>query len=342
MMLVGLAALLSAQPTAGAASDGAHQVVATSPVDVFAPLGFDFPPRTIRTGKPLVPEASAICAEWLQLREAQLEEGSSWGLLDDTLADSSCALEVAKRACHGTLTTNSSTSVLVFLAQFKRLRYVQIGAHTADDFLHSETTRTHIDPIGLLVEPIRSVYDKIAKRPSNVYEHAAIWTTSGEAKLYTVDAAVDPVTGIDVRTGVLLHPWITQISSMSRSFFEDQFEMMCEGRAAVEDYMRTELVPCLSVHDLLSKHPQFAEPDVVIIDAEGADLAILLQFDLRSTLVVIFESEHMSAVDKATAVTFVRSHGLTTVSLQYGNTMAVRQTVVEGWCKEAVSKEWAA
>jgi dihydrolipoamide dehydrogenase len=73
--------------------------------------------------------------------------------------------------------------------------------------LHSEGTRTpnRIEPIGLLVEPIRAVFDKIEKHPANVYEHAAIWTTSGSCQLYTVDAAVDPVTGIDVRTGVTVN-----------------------------------------------------------------------------------------------------------------------------------------
>jgi hypothetical protein len=334
----------SASQTDLTASGGAPHVVATSPVTVSPPPGLDFPTRIIRAGRPLVPEASVICDEWLRLRVAQLEDGSVWNMIDDALTSGSCALEMAKHVCHGTLTTNSSSHVLDFLAQFKRLRYVHIGAHTADDFLHSEGTRTpnRIEPIGLLVEPIRAVYDKIEKHPANVYEHAAIWTTSGSCQLYTVDAAVDPVTGIDVRTGVLLHKWITQISSMSRSFFEDQFEMMCEGRAKVEDYMRVEHVPCLSIRDLLSKHPQFAEPDVVIIDAEGGDLTILLQFDLRHTVVVIYESTHMSADEQATAATFVRSHGLTTVSWEFGNTMAVRQTVVAGWCTEAVSKEWVA
>ncbi len=92
----------SASQTDLTASGGAPHVVATSPVNVSPPPGLDFPTRIIRAGRPLAPEASVICDEWLRLREAQLEDGTSsvWNMIDDALTSRSCALEMAKHACH--------------------------------------------------------------------------------------------------------------------------------------------------------------------------------------------------------------------------------------------------
>jgi hypothetical protein len=94
-----------------------------------------------------------------------------------------------------------------------------------------------------------------------------------------------------------------QISSMSRDHVLKHFDAMCNiarnatghvsrelGSAPIraDDFIRVSSVPCLSVRDLLAKHPRFAPPelDAVIIDAEGADLDVLLQFDLRAASVV--------------------------------------------------------
>ena len=179
---------------------------------------------------------------------------------------------------------------------------------------------------------------------------------------------------------------------MSRAHVVDHFHAMCgnavgarevkfvkrspapieqHGRATIErsstqvqpdDFIRSVRVPCLSVRDLLANHPRFAPPalDAVIIDAEGADFDVLLQFDLRNTSVVrprhmpqeallsamsphlqvIFEHIHLSEKEMVDALAFLYSQGLTLIESDAYNTVATRQSVVQ-MCVDAVTRETA-
>ena len=287
-----------------------------------------------------------------------------------------CYEDLLGLLCDWHVDTLDIEALLPFIAQFghgsqvgahghgKPLQYIQIGAHTADDYCHGKPRvkvrhghwHEHADedfffseetvrPFGLIVEPVPSTFAKIHKaaghaynntwyaNSGNVYENVAVCNQTATVKLYTVRSTVHPGSGVDSHTGRYLHELVTQVSSLDRSFFTAQFEKLVGGRANLSEYMEVIDVPCLSVGDLLSKHSQFANADVVIIDAEGADLSILTQFDLSNTSIVIFEHVHLLEEERKAAEQFLQRFGLNDSFTQYGDTIAVRRSTLTAWCR---------
>ena len=243
-----------------------------------------------------------------------------------------CYLQIFGTLCTqhilDSISSRRAQDLLQFVSQLLPMRYVQIGAYTAEDFLHRPEIR---GSSGLLVEPVPFVFDRIRKHPDNVYENAAVCNTSGTVPFYTVHEDVDLTTGIDRRTGRYIHRYITQISSLSKAYFVRNFEELVPG-VDVAEYIRELAVPCYSVHDLLAKYPAFDHPDVVVIDAEGFDYAILRQFNLVDPSVVVFEHAHLSQKEKAEALVYVHDAGLETFE-EEENIVAIRRHVLLASCQ---------
>ena len=268
--------------------------------------------------------------DWCGLAVDEATERVDEGARDEWMewVMTTCYEDVLALICDWHVDTIGIQGLLPFIAQFRPLRYIQIGAHTGEDYLHgnpmlskrhgnkeSTTDFSHSEsatrPVGLIVEPVPSTFESIRKTAGNVYENAAICDETGIVKLYKVRSSVHPQTGVDQLTGRYLHPMATQIASLDHSFFVTQFEKLVNGRANVSEYLDVIDVPCLSVADLLSRHTQFVHADVLIIDAEGSDFSILRQFDLRNITLVVYENVHLPQKERQAAEQLLHRSGLT-------------------------------
>jgi hypothetical protein len=85
-------------------------------------------------------------------------------------------------------------------------------------------------------------------------------------------------------------------------------------------------VSCVSVSELFESTP-IADPDIIVVDAEGYDHHILAQFDFRKldTQVVIFESESMAAEQWSSCAAGFEQSGFALVPAGQ-DTIAIRRT----------------
>jgi hypothetical protein len=97
-------------------------------------------------------------------------------------------------------------------------------------------------------------------------------------------------------SGGRLPGWAQGVGTLSREQigkFGDQIE-------DIESYIRADEVQCITVADLLDRAAH-RDPDIIVVDAEGFDHAILRQFDFArlSTRLLIYETESMTTADAA-------------------------------------------
>jgi hypothetical protein len=75
-------------------------------------------------------------------------------------------------------------------------------------------------------------------------------------------------------------------------------------------YLISEDVPCITVKDLLRKH-RVARLDLVFIDTEGFDFAVIkqLDFDRLKPKAIIFESSHLGEAEALACRAFLEARG---------------------------------
>ena len=175
---------------------------------------------------------------------------------------------------------------------------LNIGAMDGVTF---DGTRGYINAYGwkgLFVEPIPEMFDRLVKSyegvPGILFEQAAISTTDGETEMLRM-----PIGLVD---GAVVHPAFAGMATLlpARNGMSSEAD-----RAIVQQYGERIRVPCLTLKTLLARH-RITEIDLLHIDVEGYDWAVLQQFDftryrpsiIRLEWTSLTESEQMSAAER--------------------------------------------
>ena len=205
---------------------------------------------------------------------------------------------VVARTCGGDLRAASRAAILHTLghcdaatrdgaAPGPGLGFVHIGAHhwfppTRDAMLHGVATRHNWT--GLLVEPSPHVFEELQRRATttaspHVPVQAALCARSAPAvPFYAVSPAA---------AGDDMPSWVTEIGSL-RSDHARGHQGILGSEIPVEQIE----VECLGFEDLVSRHGGVM--DVLVVDAEGADVDLLatLPLDRLRPRVIVFEAKH--------------------------------------------------
>jgi FkbM family methyltransferase len=177
------------------------------------------------------------------------------------------------------------------------LFFVQVGAFDGrtGDQLHEWIARYHWR--GILVEPQPRYFAELqrtyADRPDLVLKNAAIGETRGTRTLYTIR---DDVEGLPW--------WAPQVASFDRAYVESKQLRDPAGGDVIESVA----VPCVPFEDLLSGIERL---DLLQIDTEGYDAAILAMFDFDAyrPQIVRFEHVHLSASDHDSSIERLADYG---------------------------------
>ena len=179
------------------------------------------------------------------------------------------------------------------------LRFVQIGSN--DGVVHDpiHTVVRAYGWSGLLVEPLPELFAKLRANyegvPNLRFENVAIGEADGTAILYTVAPAPgDPY-------------WVDQLGSFEKS------TVLSHGTALADVEGRLVEVPVASVRlpTLLARHAIDAI-DLLHVDVEGYDYAVLRQIDFDATWAphfVIYEAQHFDGATARSARRLLRGHG---------------------------------
>jgi FkbM family methyltransferase len=138
---------------------------------------------------------------------------------------------------------------------------------------------------GTFVEPQSNYYRELQKTyrdfPDMVFLQCAVAAKAGVMTMYTLDCSSGRLPG-----------WAHGVGTLSREQirkFGDQIE-------DIDSHIRSQVVPCLTVAELSAVD---GDPDIIVVDAEGFDHAILSQFNFAelSTKLVVYETESMKRED---------------------------------------------
>lgn len=167
--------------------------------------------------------------------------------------------------------------------------FLQIGANDGylSDPLNLAIFRHRLT--GTFVEPQINYFNELQRTyrnfPGMRFLQVAIAAQAGSMTMYTLDCSSGRLPGWAHGVGTLVHQQIRK--------FGDQIEN-------IESYIRSSNVACITVPELLDRAAH-SDPDIIVVDAEGFDHAILSQFDFArlSTKLVIYETESMTREDAA-------------------------------------------
>ncbi|QUS38544.1 FkbM family methyltransferase [Tardiphaga alba] len=168
---------------------------------------------------------------------------------------------------------------------------------------------------GAFVEPQANYHRELQNTyrglPGLRYVQKAIASEAGHMTMFSLDCSSGR-----------LPRWARGVGTLSA----DQIRKFGDQIPDIESYIRSQDVPCCTVPELLAEIDE-RDPDIVVVDAEGLDYAILSQFDFAAltTKLVIYETESMEAGDiDALSVMFVRC-GFALLSAGQ-DTVAIRKT----------------
>lgn len=153
---------------------------------------------------------------------------------------------------------------------------------------------------GTFVEPQSNYYRELQRTyrdfPGMLFLQYAIAQKSGAMTMYTLDCSSGRLPG-----------WAQGVGTLSR----EQIRKFGDQIDNIESYIRADEVQCITVADLLGRAAH-RDPDIIVVDAEGFDHAILSQFDFGrlSTKLVIYETESMTREDAADLAQRLEEAGL--------------------------------
>lgn len=167
--------------------------------------------------------------------------------------------------------------------------FLQIGAN--DGYLS--------DPINLAI--FRHKLTGTFVEPQANYFAELQKTYHGFSGMRFLQCAVSPKAGsmtmytLDCSSGRLPR-WAHGVGTLSL----EQIRKSGDQIEDIDSYIRRMDVECITVGELLDRAVH-SDPDIIVVDAEGFDHAILSQFDFKklSTKLVIYETESMAPADVA-------------------------------------------
>lgn len=139
----------------------------------------------------------------------------------------------------------------------------------------------------------------------------AISHEAGSMTMYTLDCSAGR-----------LPRWAHGVGTLSR----EQILKSGDQIPDIESYVRTQEVQCCTVPELLGEIGE-RDPDILAVDAEGFDYAILSQFDFAhlSTKLVIYESDSMQADDASLLSAALQRAGFALIDVGQ-DTIALKQS----------------
>ncbi len=220
--------------------------------------------------------------------------------------------------------------IRVYAPTVEDFTFVQIGANDGrnGDPLYSFVTEYGWR--GILVEPQKAVFEQrlLANYSGNnklSFENLAIDETDGERELFRLSFS-------NAR-------WATGLSSFKRSHLEHhidngyvermigkQRDQLPEERA---DYIASEMVTTMTFKSLFDKHG-IKSLDLLQIDAEGYDYALIQMFDFDQLrpAIIQFEMHVMSKQEQRESRAKLERNGYVTFK-DYINMVAIQRKVVE-------------
>ncbi|MBF0614476.1 MAG: FkbM family methyltransferase [Magnetococcales bacterium] len=167
----------------------------------------------------------------------------------------------------------------------QKIFFLQIGAMDGVSFdgMYAYIRRFGWD--GILVEPLPDMIRRAQEHYQGhtgqlFFENVAITEQEEQRPIYRIPAEVARQAG--------LPDWTLGISSLRRDHFPQ-----------LTPFMQEEMVPCLPLHRVLARH-QPENIDVLLIDTEGYDCAILRQFDFARyrPLLIKVEAVHVTESER--------------------------------------------
>lgn len=193
-----------------------------------------------------------------------------------------------------TLSVDNALSALVPLS--KPIFFLQIGANdgVTGDPLYKYVIQHHW--AGVLIEPVPYVFERLQNNYRDEkqlrFENVAV-STSNEKRLFWYP-----------RFNTLLPEKYDQIGSFSKEhLLKHKYRF-----PRIEEFLKCEPVPCLTVQQILQKH-NVSKVDVLLIDAEGTDDQIICSFPLQKyvPLLVVFEHVHLNYEQRRASKDFLVS-----------------------------------
>jgi FkbM family methyltransferase len=194
------------------------------------------------------------------------------------------------------------------------LRFVQVGSNDGVVFdpLHSVVKAYGWS--GVLLEPIPDLFAKLvanyAGYPGLEFENAAIGTSDGTVRLFTVEARPgDPY-------------WVNQLASFDRRVVVSHTDKIAD----LEERVVEVEVQALTFPSLVEKH-QLTSIDLVQMDVEGFDHEVIKQIDFDAPWApdyLIFERQHMDGPTFKATRRRLRSAGYRCVNI-WPDELAYRQ-----------------
>jgi FkbM family methyltransferase len=195
--------------------------------------------------------------------------------------------------------------------------FVQIGSHNGND---NDPLARYIDKHpgwrGVMVEPIPGTFAALQARRGR------------DGRLRLVNAAITGHDGfVDmtvVETDKKTPYWLSQLSSIESDVIL-RHEYLAPG---LSDRLRTVQVPAMTFESLVAG---MARIDVLHVDTEGHDAKILAQVDLERwrPTIIMFESLHLEAGERARCEQRLRDHGYELVANEF-DTVATRTGIPRG------------
>jgi FkbM family methyltransferase len=215
---------------------------------------------------------------------------------------------------------HGSIDVLVYslLISFRRVRFLQIGSNDGRTKDPLWSFRRYSGWSGVLVEPIPDVFERLARNYAPLGDrfrlvNAAIGATSGTAAFYRLAGKGNGSGQLD------------QLGSLDEALVQRHAALPGIGESRV---IMTR-VPCLTFASLCETYG-INELELLHIDAEGSDAAILEQVDLGrlNPVVVLFEHVHLSDGTRRSTVQRLAEHGYDVVAVGL-DSVAVDRSALE-------------
>jgi len=170
-------------------------------------------------------------------------------------------------------------------------RFIEIGAN---DGVHFDPLRPYIAELdwrGVLIEPVPHVFERLVELYGDEerirLENVAVTAEPGRREIFHVAADADPEG---------LPTWHDLLASFDREHVVGHL-----GDApSAEDRVTATTVECVTLESICAKHSMSA-PDLIMIDAEGADGEIVESIDLGTIRprLLVFEHEHIDPAQRA-------------------------------------------
>lgn len=211
----------------------------------------------------------------------------------------------------------------------RRVTFMQVGA---SDGLYGDPIRPLIVRDGwggILIEPLPAVFKLLQRnyrylnRPNLVFVNAAVSSSNGSLCLWTFEdaflARLDP---------------LAQLDHSQKSSFDKGHVLGCLARkrspASPETVLKQVEVPCFTLPEIVRRYWSGPPIQLVVIDAEGHEAAIIKSADLSEFRpeAIWFETCNLGTVKKE-VYDFLSQHLYRIIDLrtEYGDVVAVRNDV---------------